>query len=288
MAVRLEASILEQYERFSRFNSPYPAHEQGRALDLYPSSASEAAETGGKIVARSPIAGTVRETLTVRAPTKPYAPPHDHLIVLECTDAGVSHSSETLYCRILHVEPSVDGGETIERGDRLGTLVRSGFFAPWVDRHLHIGFRPAGRNQRRAAGSLPIELEVDLTPLSWDGRGTVSAVSETAALIAIPTATPSSRWVGLAAGEGAVLEGGLPHYAGGLYGGCERPVSLFGRQVGTATGGLLEWNDVVVTANGEMITGLSLFCMRESTAVVKLIAPGHSFTVGTSVDLRFR
>ncbi|OYR66900.1 hypothetical protein DJ71_21845, partial [Halorubrum sp. E3] len=45
--VTLPADVVERYEKFSRFNSPYPAHDHGRAVDLYP----------GDGVGRSPVAG---------------------------------------------------------------------------------------------------------------------------------------------------------------------------------------------------------------------------------------
>jgi len=73
MAVTLSSSVLDRYRRFSRFNSPYPAHDDGCAIDLYPDS-----EAG-----ISPVAGVVRETRTVGCPDRPYAADEDHLIVVE-------------------------------------------------------------------------------------------------------------------------------------------------------------------------------------------------------------
>ncbi|MFC6730934.1 hypothetical protein ACFQDG_19965, partial [Natronoarchaeum mannanilyticum] len=140
MAVTLPEETISRYRRFSLYNSPFDAHDRGRAIDLYPAA--------GETVAPSPVAGEVVDTRTVRAPPKPYAAEHDHLIVVDQGDR---------IARILHVEPAVEPGESIAVGDPLGELVRAGFFAPWVPNHIHLGFRSADANPYRAAGSLRVE-----------------------------------------------------------------------------------------------------------------------------------
>jgi len=52
MRVSIPSSVVGQYERFSRYNSPYPAHDAGCAVDLYPAGE----------MAVSPVAGGI--TLT--------------------------------------------------------------------------------------------------------------------------------------------------------------------------------------------------------------------------------
>lgn len=290
-SVHLEPSILEGYNRLSLYNSPYPAHENGCAVDCYPDDDDR--------LARSPVAGTVLETTTVRAPAQPYAPPNDHVIVLECLDQGVDvpvrRGIETpVHCRILHVDPTVEPGDRIERGDVLGTLIRSGFFSPWVDRHLHVGFRPADCNPIRATGSLRLEAAISVTPLAWNGRGTVIDRGRTSATLEIPEANAeratASEWTGIGADSGGVLDGGLAHYdGGGLIGGSDGPVRLLGSQVGTATDRTVRWDDLnlTVTVDGTPITGLSLFC-HHGKASVKLIWPDHPLCVGDSVRVRIR
>ena len=85
MAVALPSDVLSQYERFSLDNSPYAAHDRGCAIDLYPDPGLGPAEASS--IAPSPVAGEVLETRTVRAPPKPYAPEHDHLILVDTGDA---------------------------------------------------------------------------------------------------------------------------------------------------------------------------------------------------------
>ncbi|WP_049907774.1 hypothetical protein [Natrinema pallidum] len=289
MAVTLPEAVLARYERFSLYNSPYPAHDGGCAIDLYPGTLAD----GRTTAAPSPVAGTVRETRTVRAPPKPYAPDNDHLILLEPAD---SSPFAELTVRILHVDPAVDAGDRLDRGDSLGRLVRAGFFAPWVDNHLHVGFRSPDRNPYRASGSLPIALDATVFPLEWDGTGRVRSTGDTYAVLDAPThPDPGAAFVGVRADGGGVLDGGVPHYAGG--GLLERPeppaadeptVSLNGDRLGVADGRTIAWDDVTVTANGEPITGLSLFCARDGEFGAKLICPDRSFARGERVRVRVR
>ncbi|WP_136716768.1 hypothetical protein [Halorientalis salina] len=268
MAVTLGADVLGRYPRFSLYNSPYPAHDAGCAIDLYPD---------GDGTAPSPVAGEVIDTRTVDAPPKPYAGPHDHLILVE-TDAFVA--------RLLHVDPAVEAGDSVAVGDSLGTLVRSGFFAPWVDNHIHLGFREAEANPYRASGSLPLAVEADVRPCSWDGRGTVVETAETYAVLDAPAhPAPGEYFVGVDAGNG-VLDGGLPHYeGGGALGGADGAVSVAGQRVGTVADRTVTWDDVTVFADDRPITGLSLFLAREGFGV-KLVCPDREFAVGETVTVR--
>jgi len=299
MAVTLPAEVLSRYRRLSLYNSPFDAHDRGCAIDLYP----PADET----VAPSPVAGEVVDTRTVRAPPKPYAAEHDHLIVVDQGDR---------IARILHVDPAVEPGERVAVGDPLGELVRAGFFAPWVPNHIHLGFRPADADPYRAAGSLRVEPAVDVEPLAWDGAGRVVDRGETFVVLDEPAhPAPGQRFVGMAAGgidgdDPGVLDGGFPHYEGGgllsadagaarseadagmassaadagstAASGSDRAVTLAGSSIGVAAGRHVAWDDVTVLANGEPITGIALFAARDEFGA-KLICPDASFDLGERV-----
>ncbi|SEO94404.1 hypothetical protein SAMN04487948_108124 [Halogranum amylolyticum] len=276
MAVTLSADVLRRYRRFSLYNSPYPAHDHGCAIDLYP-------ETNEGI---SPVAGEVVATRTVRCPDRSYATDHDHLIVLDCGDA---------LARVLHVDPAVEAGDVVAVGDSLGEMVRSGFFGQWVDNHVHLGFRERGQNPYRASGSLPVDVAVDVEPLAWDGTGEVVAVGETYAVLDAPThPAPGESFVGIAADDGAVLDGGLTHYGGGgvltprATQGPRGPLSFLGTPVGVADGRDVAWDDVELLANGERIVGLSLFAAQDAAFGAKLVAFDHEFAVGDAVELTIR
>ena len=300
MAVTLDAALLDRYPRFSLYNSPYAAHDAGAAVDLYPEVAIDGDDDrdpadGGP--APSPVAGEVLDTRTVDAPSKPYAVDHDHLILV---DTGES------VARVLHVDPTVAAGDRIAVGDSLGRLIRSGFFAPWVDDHIHLGFRPPDANHYRASGSLPLELGIDVSPVRWDGTGTVVETGETDAVLDAPGhPNPGAAFAGVAAtvdGTECVLDGGFPHYdGGGVFGTGSGPVRFLGQRVGTSDGRAVAWTDVTVqvaaaaseasgrsedghgpSPGGEPITGLSLFCGRDSLGV-KLVCPDREFAVGDEV-----
>ncbi len=270
--VTIGSTALRPYPRFARHNSPYTAHREGRAIDLYP----------GTEQAPSPVAGTVVETRQMTAPSRPYAAEHDFLIVI---DTG----SEL--ARTLHVDPAVDPGATVEMGDSLGRLVRSGYFAPWVDNHVHLGFRPYGTDPVRASGSLPVEVDVPVTGNSWDGTGTVREAGDTYAILDSPShPAPGESYAGIADDQGAsVFDGGIPHYeTGGVVpiatdGPPAASIELLGTVLAPGPGSVT-WESVTVTANGREITGLS-FLLNRTELGAKLICPEGDWQVGDQITV---
>jgi hypothetical protein len=267
--VVVSADVIRQYERFSLYNSPYAAHDAGCAIDLYP----------GDDVAISPVAGTVRAVRTVRCPAQPYAVSEDHLILVDCG---------THVARMLHVEPGVDVGDRVEIGDRLGTLIRSGFFGRWVDDHIHLGFRRPEQNHYRASGSLRIEPDVSISGIAWDGTGTVVEAGETHVRLDAPIHA-GSGFGALADDGGVPLDGGLPHYSGGgvlRTAGGER--SLLGTTIGTVDGWKRDvtWADVAVYANDRRATGLSLFAAQRPFGAKVVFHAGHEFSAGDELTVR--
>ncbi|WP_256298010.1 hypothetical protein [Haloarchaeobius salinus] len=294
MEVTLGPAVLEQYDRLSLYNSPYPAHDAGNAVDCYP----------GDDTAPSPVAGTVRGTVTVRAPPRDYADEEDHLLLVdvdvEATPAlsvgGGESTAPELVARIMHVDSPLDPGTRIAVGDDLGDLVFPGFFGPWVDPHLHVGFRRPEQHLHRASGSLPLVADVPVEAVPWDGVGEVVATGDTWAMLDAPGHPAPGRFVGLEAtdSEGAqvVLDGGFRHYdCGGLFDerGSRRdgdgPVTFLGERVGVAEGRTVRWDDVAVRANGQPVHGLSLFLARDAGFGAKLVCPDHEFAVGEPVTV---
>jgi hypothetical protein len=275
MSVSLGASVLARYRRFTLYNSPYVAHDRGCAVDLYPESES----------APSPVAGEVIATRSVSAPPKPYAADRDHLVLVDTGE---------YVARLLHVDPRVERGDTVAVGDSLGTLVRAGFFAPWVPNHIHLGFRPHDADPYRASGSLPITVDIEPRAIPWDGTGTVIERGETWARLDSPQhPAPGEAFAGIES-DGAVLDGGFPHYdGGGLLEGRteaeppgERPAraELLGTRVGSVSGRDVDWRDCTVRANGEAITGIALYCDRDRLGV-KLVGKNVELAVGTPVTV---
>lgn len=295
MEVTLGPTVLDQYDRLSLYNSPYPAHDAGHAVDCYP----------GDDAAPSPVAGTVRETLTVRAPPRDYADDEDHLLLVDVDigatpglSVGGSDGSEpsALVARVMHVDSPLDPGTRVAVGDDLGELVFPGFFGPWVDPHLHVGFRRPDQHLRRASGSLPLVADVPVEAVPWDGTGEVVATGDTWAMLDAPTHPNPGRFVGLEAtatgGARVALDGGFRHYdCGGLFDerGSRRDgdgqVRFLGERVGVADGRSVVWDDVTVTANGEPVHGLSLFLARDPGFGAKLVCPDREFAVGDRVTV---
>lgn len=281
-SVVVDESVLRSYDRFSLFNSPYPAHDRGCGIDLYP----------GTDVAFSPVAGTVTETLSVSCPDRPYAVDRDHLIVVE-VDRGATAIGlpEGFVARILHVEPSVEAGDCVEIGDPLGTLVRSGFFGQWVANHLHVDFRSVTQHPRRASGSVPIGLPIDVEPIAWDGTGAVVETGPTHARLDAPSHPNPGQFAAIATDSGVPIDGGLTHYGGGgvlsapTGTGADRHLRLFGTPIGIASGRTVRWDPVDVFANGERITGLSLFADQTGDWGAKLVTIDADFAVGDRVSV---
>lgn len=277
-AHHLSDDVLRRYERFTLYNSPYPAHTRGCAIDLYPGD-------GRGAVAPSPVAGEVRDVRTVRVPDRHYAVATDHLVLIDVGDR---------IARILHVDPDVAPGDHVQVGDCLGRLVRSGFFGQWVDDHVHIGFRRHDQHLERATGSLPLTLGIDVQPVVWDGRGRVVETEPTHVLLDEPArsdvdgAGDTEGFAALASDEGVPIDGGLPHYTGG---GTLRPhdgvVSVLGTEVGVAVAGNVRWDSVgvFVDRGGASVraTGLSLYASRVGFRAKLVFQDGHDIAVGEQV-----
>jgi hypothetical protein len=287
--VPLPPSLLARYERFSCYNSPYPAHDRGCAVDLYPDSNAGV----------SPVPGEVLDTRTVGCPDRSYAADEDHLVVIDVADDWADGRGADLTARVLHVDPTVSAGDWVAAGDALGEMVRSGFFGQWVDNHVHLGFRPADANPYRASGSLPLAPDVPVVGASWDGTGTVVDTGATYARLDAPPHPDPGRWATIASDAGTPLDGGLAHYSGGgAYGVADAEerddISLLGTEVGTLVSrdGLgttesnaaeVEWNGVEIRANGVRVTGLSLFASVDRFGAKLVLHDGHDFSVGDEV-----
>lgn len=289
--VPLPPPLLDRYERFSCYNSPYPAHDCGCAVDLYSDSNDGI----------SPVPGEVFDTRTVGCPDRPYAVGEDHLIVIDVADDWADGRGAALVARVLHVDPAVEAGDRVEAGESLGEMVRSGFFGRWVDNHVHLGFRPAAANPYRASGSLPVAPDVPVAGEPWDGTGTVVETGETYARLDVPAHPDPGNWAAVASDDGTPLDGGLAHYSGGgAYGVDEaepdRPLSLLGTPVGTVTqrtgadavashAADVTWNGIEIYANGERATGLSLFASRGSFGAKLVFHDGHGFAAGDELSV---
>ncbi|SEH52705.1 hypothetical protein SAMN05192561_104173 [Halopenitus malekzadehii] len=332
MGVTVPHRLIEPYPRFSLYNSPYPAHDDASGIDLYPDSN----------VAISPVEGVVRGSRTVGCPDREYAVDHDHVIAIDVDDDWATETGLVgggpLTARVLHVDPSVERGDRVTIGDALGEMVRSGFFGPWVDNHVHLEFRDRDVDPYRASGSHRLTVGGAIEPVPWDGTGNVVETGSTYVRLDSPRLAGPHRsgangtYAGLASDDGIPLDGGLTHYGGGgafltgtevlgtrdtessgsttrtgpeRAGTIDRPagetLSLLGEPIGAAekrsdnacleegTGWTtVTWRDVAVYANGDPVTGLSLFLTRRSDPGIKIVWRDHGLSVGDEVTVSIR
>ena len=126
-------------------------------------------------------------------------------------------------------------------------------------------------------------MRAELRAVPWDGTGTVVDAGETWARLDSPAHPDPGTFAGVES-DGGVLDGGFPHYEyGGLLGGGTR-AELAGTPVGSVSGRTVTWDECTVTANGEPITGVALFCGRDRLGV-KLVGRGIDLDVGERVTL---
>lgn len=133
---------------FSYFNSPYIGHDIGSAIDIYPRHQ----EWGGALEA--PISGKVVKTKKMRMGQPRQFPTNEY-------DYGIGilpEESNTNIVRIMHCEPAVSEGETVNLGDHIGKAIRSRYFNYWTGPHYHVEILPL-ESFSRSSKSYPLDLE---------------------------------------------------------------------------------------------------------------------------------
>ncbi len=248
---------------FSFFNSPYPGHGLGTAVDVYFSDK-----------ALFPLEeGRVAEIRRIRTPR--YVPVReDYLIIIEA--AG--------FClKVLHVMPSVRTGEKLGLYDEIGSLIVSGFFSPWSDRHAHFELRDCGDRYRARGGFLMNPKILKLVPVVRGNEFEV--VEKNSRYLWLKPVRRGGRNLTPVEFRGIPVEGGLPHYRHGAVFGHSEEVEIFGLKVpvdkslpnGT---GLFEARFRVL-ANGQEVRGAGIYCNQER---IKLI--GGNFEEGDVVEVK--
>ena len=189
--------------RFSFFNSPYIAHRTFTGIDIYPPS-----DFGGS--APSPVLGKVVMIRKVKCPKSREfkASTYDYVILIE------SIENPHRMIKVLHVNPSVKVGDTVEPGQELGFLLRSGYFDFWTDPHIHVEIRKP-EDPIRARGGLKLQSILKMKDLKIRSEGSLKGTVLTVKpeyLLILPEdnlryglTVEVGRYVG-------VIDGGIPHY----------------------------------------------------------------------------
>ncbi len=132
---------------FSYFNSPYIGHDIGSAIDIYPHHQ----EWGGLV--ETPVSGKIVRIKKMRMGQPKQFPSHEY-------DYGIGilpEESEIDIVRIMHCEPTVTEGETVNLGDHIGKAIRSRYFNYWTGPHYHVEIQPL-KSFQRSSKSYPLEL----------------------------------------------------------------------------------------------------------------------------------
>ena len=195
----------------SLFNSPYPAHVAGTAIDLYFDSDE----------ALFPFEeGVVMEVKWFEVPKlRADAIDREPLILVKL--------GPTLIAKIMHVKPGVSVGEVLRYGDCLGKLVVSGYMYPWSEKHMHVELRPV-HDRYRARGAYRIKLLNPIyVPSTSSVEGVIEHVDKHFVLLRIKRIEgygPTPLHIDLGSLGIYFVEGGYPHYG---------YVALLGRKVET-------------------------------------------------------
>ncbi|MEJ2252102.1 MAG: hypothetical protein P8Y97_20875 [Candidatus Lokiarchaeota archaeon] len=139
-----ETISIPSKSHFSVGTSPYYAHQNGIAIDIYHHL------TLNNYSVYSPVSGEIVLTKILKAPKPKFPEGEDKEYLIQIR----SKKNPKIMFKILHVNTQFKKGDIIVKGDILGKTVRNGYFAPWSSPHLHLEIRKFG-DINRAKGGLP-------------------------------------------------------------------------------------------------------------------------------------
>jgi hypothetical protein len=110
---------------YTFFGSPYPAHHESKAMDIY-----QGKEFGE--VALSPVSGVVYKTMRFSSPSTGKKSLPEYLTLIRSGD---------FLAKIMHIKPTVEEGDRVSVGDPIGKFIVNGYFTYWVDAGMHLEVR---------------------------------------------------------------------------------------------------------------------------------------------------
>ena len=256
--------------KYAFYNSPYTAHRLSTGIDIYP--VAEFGET-----TPSPVTGEINLVRRVRCPRgRGFKDPGYDVVT------GLKSSENPLMAiKLLHIDPVVGPGDTVEPGQELGRLLRSGYFGTGTSPHIHVEVRDMF-DPLRVRGGHPIKRVHDIG-YSTPPERLVGIVTRSIPEFSIVKLDGVAA-CGLPAdvgGTSGILDGGIPYYGwlGAHF--CEGPpdgkaIKLAGFPIAdivalTANTCLADCRDFKVKVDGTDILGLSLRLSPRNEPEVKLI-----------------
>ncbi|VVB95788.1 Uncharacterised protein [uncultured archaeon] len=134
--------------RFSFLKSPYAAHKTKSAVDIYYGS------FGGE--AFSPVDGEIIDIRSFDTPT-PFKD-------INSREYLIAMSQGKYVIKIIHIKPEVSIGDTLSKGEMLGTFIKNGYFIFWNDPVMHVEVRKQW-DYLRASNNLHLLPDIEWTAL---------------------------------------------------------------------------------------------------------------------------
>lgn len=213
--------------RYAFYNSPYPAHRFMTGVDIYPDS-----QLGGSMP--SPIDGEIIQVRRIKSPPGRgfEAPSYDTVTIIESTE------NRGRVVKVLHVDTVLKKGAIIEVGQKLGPLIRSGYFGYYTPLHAHLEIRPK-YDPLRVRGGYLVNSLLDLKDLEITEEIVGVVITSRQGYTLIKLNLRGSFVVADVGGVPGILDGGIPIY--GWFGAHaenpirNKPIKLLGKTIGNIT-----------------------------------------------------
>ena len=235
---------------YSFFNSPYPGHEYGTAIDIYYQDKALFPFEKGRVV----------EIKKIKTPQY-VSEEVDYLILIEVNE---------FYLKILHVKPNIKVGEMLYFGDDIGKLIVSGFFRPWSDMHAHFELRDKLDKYRARGGFLINPKVLKLVPTTLGNEFEI--VERKKEYYWLEPIKKGKKNLTPLAHKGNSIEGGLPYYNYGAVFKGEDNVRIFSKDIQlteklSARIKLFETR-FNVFANNQLIRGIGVYCNQNKIKMI--------------------
>ncbi len=250
---------------YSFFNSPYPGHKYGSAIDVYYDDRALFPFEEGKVT----------EIKKIRTPQ--YVPSgFDYLTLIKVKE---------YYLKILHVKPNIKVGEILYLGDEIGRLLISGYFRPWSDLHAHFELRGKLDKYRARGGFLIKPIVQELIPTIIGNEFKI--IERKKQYYWLKPINKGKKNLTPLTYQGNSIEGGLPYYYHGAVFGDKDKVQIFSKEIQLkeklSMGVGLFKTRFDVFANDQIVRGIGIYCNQKK---IKMI--GGDFREGEVVILSLR
>jgi hypothetical protein len=252
--------------RFAFFNSPYPAHKVNSGIDVYSGQ-------GFNEIISSPVNGKITMIRRIKAPRGRGFKDSGYDVITLIK----SSENHNMIVKTLHVDPVIDVGTSVEVGDDLGRLLRSGYFGWGTSPHIHLEVRNPLDPIRARGGLLFKNLVHTKNNLLTSIEGQVIDVVREYALITLDY--QGNGLTCLIDDSIGILDGGIPYYGWmGIH--MNKPVAgtvkLIGKDIAHVVNigegyVLADCFDFNFNLDDQLLFGLSLYLTPINTPIVKIL-----------------